>query len=143
MARLSKEEIDNFLNSLIKKIDEKGVMHLSVPEIIRQENVSRTIAQILYNKLLEYIINNPDKYIISKLGNAYLIVKKNVATEVNKTFLQGIIFSLSLLYKVNKDMAIQLLNTLRQYSINVDINNIITDDNLLMQILNEQLQKKQ
>ena len=146
MGRAKKEEIENRINNFLKELDERGVLYLSVSEIIKREGVSRVIAQIIYNGIMEYIINNLEKYTISKIGSSYIIIKRNVEIKVNKNFLQGIIFAISLLYRLNKDNAIQLINAIKGYGINLDVKDIINADELLQQIVNSQyeaIQNKQ
>jgi hypothetical protein len=146
MGRVGKQEIENHINNLLKEVEEKGILYLSIPEIIRKENVSRTVAQILYNKLIEYVVSNPEKYTINKTGSFYIILKKNTEIKINKNFLQGIIFTISLLHRINKDNAIQLINAIKGYGINLDVKDIINADELLVQIVNSQyeaIQNKQ
>ncbi|MGC9133639.1 MAG: hypothetical protein ACP5GJ_04535, partial [Nanopusillaceae archaeon] len=134
MGRVNKEEIENHIDNFLKEVDEKGIAYLSIPEIIRKENVSRTVAQIVYNKLIEYVISNLEKYTINKTGSFYIILKKNTEIKINKNFLLGIIFAISLVYRLNKDNAIQLMNIIKGYGINLDVKDIINADELLIDL---------
>jgi len=141
MARLSKEEIQQYVDTLIKTIEQNNVLHLSVPEVVRQLGVSRTVAQIIYYKVLDIVINNPDKYIVNKLGSFYMIAKRNTQTNINKNFLQGVVFTLSLLYRQDRNIAEQLINSIKGMGLSIDLKDIISDNELLLQILHNQYEQ--
>ena len=143
MGRVSKEEIEQHVDNLLKEVDQKGALHLSIPEVVRHEQVSRNVAQIIYYKLLDRVINNPDKYIINKVGSLYIIMKRDVQLNLNKNFYQGIIFSLSLLAKINKSTTIQLINSMKELGLPIDLKDLISDNELLLQILQNQYEHKQ
>ncbi len=141
MARLSKEEIQQYVDNVLKIIEQNGVLHLSVPELVRQLDVSRTVAQIIYYKVLDIVINNPDKYIVNKLGSFYMIAKRNTQTNINKNFLQGVVFTLSLLYRQDRNIAEQLINSIKGMGLSIDLKDIISDNELLLQILHNQYEQ--
>ncbi|MGC9133240.1 MAG: hypothetical protein ACP5GJ_02470 [Nanopusillaceae archaeon] len=143
MGRISKEELELHVNSLLKEVDQKGVLYLSIPEIIKHEQVSRTVAQIVYHRVLDRVINNLDKYAINKVGSLYIITRKDIIPNLNKNFHQGIIFSLSLLERIDKSMTLQLINKMKELGLPIDSKDLISDNELLLQILQNQYEQGQ
>ncbi|MGC9133424.1 MAG: hypothetical protein ACP5GJ_03440 [Nanopusillaceae archaeon] len=143
MGRVSKEEVEQHVDNLLKEVDQKGVLHLSIPEVVRHEQVSRTVAQVIYYKLLDRVIGNSDKYIINKVGSLYIIMRRDVQLNLNKNFYQGIIFSLSLLGKINKSTTVQLINNMKELGLPIDLKDLISDNELLLQILQNQYEQRQ
>jgi len=124
---------DKYFLELKRELSITGRLKVSTTWIASKYNCSKITANIVLRKLLDYLNEKKDEYVMYKVKNTYFIRKRNSNIK-NPDFIKGLIVAFSLFYLFNKD-TIAPIEFLKANGIEVDLSELKLDEKDILELI--------
>lgn len=124
---------DRYFGELKRELNITGRLKISTTWIASKYNCSKITANAVLRKLLDYLNEKKDEYIVYKVKNMYFIKKRDTKVK-NSDFIKGIIVAFSLFYLFNRDI-IASVEFLKTHGIEVDLSEIKLDEKDVLELI--------